>query len=213
MLWQVDADTRPPERHADRVVAQLMRDLAQKQALVAKSMRDAFAASSRDGSPRAQQRMANRIKAAGAIHVDLKSGTRGRYRLMIEELRGWDPAEHRTICVFDPVPEKPWLVWYVTRIDGRAHDVKSVPVMFVTHHALSRAAQRFGVRTAEHIVNVTWHTWLSTVEKSKSPAWLLNPPPQGHRINLGDGVTAVLRRHETEGTLVVATFLYNGETQ
>jgi hypothetical protein len=79
----------PPERHADRVIAAMLRLLAQRRAPITKAITEARRAS-KDGGVRAQQHMAERIRRAGAIKVSLKSGTRGRYRMLIFELVGSD---------------------------------------------------------------------------------------------------------------------------
>ena len=55
----------PPERHADRVVAEMMRDLARKRATLWKAINEAIA-SSTDGGPRAQRKMAERASRRNA---------------------------------------------------------------------------------------------------------------------------------------------------
>lgn len=208
-LWQNDINTPPPERHADRVIAEMLRDLARKRALTAKAIGAAMGAS-KDGTPRAQQRMADRIQAAGAIAVELNPGKRGRYTMLVYDLVGWDRVRDDMITPTSAIPEKPWLACLVTRITDRGRDIKTVPMMFLTHHAISRAAQRFQVRTAEHIVGLAHSTLCEVCEHLSRERWH-NPPPQGHHIPIGDGATAVLRLHEDSKTLFVATFIWKEE--
>ena len=68
----------PPERHADRIIAAMLRLLAQRRAQIAAAITEARRAS-KDGGERAQQHMAERIRRAGAVNVTLKPGSRGRY--------------------------------------------------------------------------------------------------------------------------------------
>jgi hypothetical protein len=72
--------------------------------------------------------------------------------LLLYQLVGWDPVRDDEIGPGDPMPEKPWIALFITTISGRGHKIKSRPVLFVTHHALSRAAQRFGLRTQAHML-------------------------------------------------------------
>jgi hypothetical protein len=129
--FEIQSIGPPHEIHADRVVAEMLRDLARKRA----HLQDAVAAefrNARDGNPRAQQKMAARMLAAGAAEVKLEPGKRGRYSLFFYEWAGWDPIRDQAICVGDPIPEKPWSAWHLTLIDsyGRGRlDVTSVPAL------------------------------------------------------------------------------------
>jgi hypothetical protein len=204
----------PPERHADRIIAAMLRDLARRYAEILTAVAKA-AVTSKDGGPRAQHRMAERIRKAGAIDVDLKPGTRGRYELTILYLVGWDPASDQAIVPRgnEPLPPKPWLAVYVTRITNRGRDVTASPILFVTHHALSRCAQRFGVRTMHQVVAacIAGKIWDAMVDAGVLPDQL---PPQGHRVIVDGGqggprMVVVLRRHETRCTLMATTVLFD----
>lgn len=204
--WQNDLDTPPPERHADRVIGEMMRDLARKRATVVSAIGAAVRAS-KDGGPRAQRRMAERIAAAGAVRVDIETGTRGRYRMSVFDLLGWDRDADEPIINFHPIPDRPWLACMVTYIDNRGRDRKSAAALFVSHHALSRAAQRFQLRTADHIIDLSEATLLEAMTQIPAEQWL-NSPSEGHHVKIGDGMTAVLRPHEHGSALVVMTFLF-----
>jgi hypothetical protein len=106
----------------------------------------------RDGNPRAQAKLEAKIKSLGALETGLIPGKRGRYELRIHSFAGWDPQRNAVIKPGDPIPEKPWIctMLYVVRGEGQhriSHGSSSSPVLFLTHHSLSRSAQRWGVRT------------------------------------------------------------------
>jgi hypothetical protein len=210
----------PPERHANRVVAQMARHLARTHADVWTAISEVIASSS-DGGPRAQRRMAERIEQAGALGTHLTPGKRGRYTLIAYNLVGWDRARDAAILAGDPIPEQPQIACNLTAVEseGRGRDlvkITSRPMLLVTHHCLSRAAQRFGVRTSAHLVAVTtaiWNTAFDLLcEKADIDAWLA-APLEGWRVPI-DGVrdvTVVLKRHEKRAALVAATMFAREE--
>jgi hypothetical protein len=209
----------PHEIHADRVVALMLRDLAKKRAQVEQAISVAIG-NSKDGNPRAQAKMAERIRRAGVEHVTLVPGKRGKYTIRIDELTGWDPICDREIGIDSPIPEKPWISCRVTIAEkgGRGRgiiDYVSIPILLITHHALSRASQRFGVRTNEHMLSAARWIWSATEKLifERMDNWT-SPPPQGLRMPLGTGDNAVvvLKQHERrERTLVAATVLRGPE--
>jgi hypothetical protein len=74
----------PPEKHADRVVAEMMRHLAKQHAEMWDTIKSAaHGPFVRDGNPRAQRKLAEKVKAAGAKYVHLEPGKRGKYRLSV----------------------------------------------------------------------------------------------------------------------------------
>jgi hypothetical protein len=75
----------------------------------------------RDGNPRAQGKLCDRIKAAGASFLHLEPGKRGKYKLILSDLVGWNPHTDCIIAVGDPIPEKPWLANLVHTIEGLGH--------------------------------------------------------------------------------------------
>jgi hypothetical protein len=142
----------PPEQHADRVIAEMLRDLARKRAQIELAIGAAIK-SSKDGNPKAQAKMAERMRRAGAEHVTLTPGKRGRYEITIYHWTGWDPIGDQEIRDDSTMPQKPWIACQFTYIEtkGRGRGLAEYtggPLLLVTHHALSRAAQRFGIRTA-----------------------------------------------------------------
>jgi len=119
-VLQIESIGRPPERHADRVVAEMMRQLARDRSRLWDTISEVVANSS-DGSPRAQRKMEKRIKRAGALTTDLWPGKRGRYTLMVYDLCGWDAQRDAAIQLGDRIPERPWISCNLTchREQGR----------------------------------------------------------------------------------------------
>jgi hypothetical protein len=83
------------------------------------------------------------------------------------------------------------------------------PLIFVSHHLLSRAAQRLGVRTLgqlQTMIGDVAAAGLNLVTDKDFDA-ALNPPPAGWRIRLGDNATVVLQRHAERTALLAVTVL------
>jgi hypothetical protein len=205
----------PPERHADRVIAEMLREIATDSAHLLPAILAAANASS-DGSPRAQQRMEQRIRKAGALATHLTPGKRGRYQLHFFAWGGWNPDTSAIILPDDPLPPKPWLAVHVHRLlsDGRGRDAvrwELKPAMLVTHHALSRLAQRIGVRTTRDLLHAMVCFWdattdLVTAGNGERP----EAPPQGLRVPVkvgtGDAI-AVMQWDQELDAFVLATVL------
>jgi hypothetical protein len=203
----------PPERHADRVVAAMMRQLAETRKTLWETIAETIADSS-DGSPKAQRKMEQRIRRAGAVRTELTPGKRGRYTLLIYDFTGWCPSRDAEIQIGDKIPENPWIACNigVLRSEGRGREKVSYrarPILFITHHALSRAAQRIGLRTPEDlilVVNIIWRAAFKLLaEKEDIEKWLA-APPQGWRVPMGAGSDCVvLSRHYKRQALVATT--------
>jgi hypothetical protein len=204
----------PPERHADRVIAEMLRILAMRRAQIATAITQ-VRLNSKDGTETAQQRMAERIRRAGAIDVTLKPGKRGKYEMTIFELVGWDPARDTEIGINDALPHKPWIAALFTRVSNRGRDVKAIPFLFVTHHYLSRTSQRFGLRTADEVITASvdiWDAMMALHDAGMSPEQVFEPPPIGHRVPVGtSGMIVVLAKHEKRTALVAKTVLFEHE--
>jgi len=181
------------------LIGEMLRDLARKRVQIAPAIQDAIL-KSRDGNPRAQARMAARIRRAGAALVDLSPGRRGRYTLAIHELVGWNPNTGKEIGVDDVILDLPWAAIYLTVIVGRARVVKSKLMMLMTHHALSRCAQRFKLRTPEHVFNATCNVWVALVAafgiiKERWYDEFFPTPMTARHVRINDAVTAVVQRY------------------
>jgi hypothetical protein len=211
----------PPERHADRVVAEMLRQLAVQKAARFPAIISALK-SSRDGGPRAQRRMQERVERAGALASLLTPGKRGCYELFFYDLTGWDVSRDAEITTSDRIPDKPWLAYHMNLLTslGRGREqrkLKSSPILFITHHVLSRTAQRFGATHSQHLLNATlciFNGMLEQVEQVEQAGglrqWLDAIPPEGLRLPVVNAIV-VLKRHETRKALVAATIFRNDD--
>jgi hypothetical protein len=202
----------PPERHADRVVAEMLKQIAEWSAPLLPGIAAAIKASS-DGSPKAQRKLEARIKQAGAFDTVLTPGKRGRYELAFFCWGGWNPTTRSRVLPGDPLPEKPWLAIHAYRIlsDGRGSEriqIKSRPVVFVTHHALSRLAQRAGARAYHDLLEAMVCFWDAAAELLANGK-LPQAPPEGWRVLVktaaGDAIAVIYR--DEEGSFIVKTVL------
>jgi hypothetical protein len=206
---QIHSVGPPPALHADRVVAEMLRRLAQRRAGLWAAILEAVA-NSKDGGPRAQRRMAARIRRAGADYVELQTGTRGRYELHVYTTGGWDAGRDDEIGLDDPIPTRPWVVYFLTVIRGRGAKLKSWPVLFITHHALSRTAQRFGMRSEPDLEAAANLIWTSALNHLKdTPERWFEPPARGHFVPLGADGIVILERHRKRPALVAVTAIPN----
>jgi hypothetical protein len=167
----------------------------------------------RDSNRRAQAELEARINKLG-VRTTLKPGKRGRYELYIYSLAGWDPTRDAVIEPGDPIPEKPQIcvLFHVVYGEGRGlvNHTNFPPPLFLTHHCLSRSAQRWGVRTVgdlsaviEKIINVA----LGHIIKVSGVAQI-DTPPAGVRLPMpGSDSRIVVNKHETRQALVVTTVL------
>jgi hypothetical protein len=187
-----------------------------------------------DGNPRAQAKLEAKIKNLGVLTTNLKPGKRGRYELRVYSLAGWDPQRDDLIETDDPIPKKPWICTLLHIVRGEGHGWVShesfSPVIFLTHHCLSRSAQRWGVRTVDDLsavikkiikVTIAYLYKRSLSDKvagddARSVA-RFDTPPEGVRLPIpgdtgpedtrqGENVI-VLKKHETRDALVAVTVL------
>jgi hypothetical protein len=218
MNIQTLAGVAVPERHADRIIAEMLRGFAKARSHLWEDVCRIIGQSS-DGTPRAQEKMKARILKAGALAVDLKAATRGRYEMLIYDWTGWDPGtEEGEIKQGDAIPEKPWIACWATLIRGREFrrspkGFKSGPILIINHHALSRAAQRHNVRTVADMLSMCSEIWSATCkllnEKGVEPA--LNAPAAGWRAPLESGGFVVLARYRNNRRALIAITVMKGD--
>lgn len=116
----------PPERHAARVVGEMVRWLAGERArLSAELLAVLLNSRSRFGSPVAQRRLADRLRRAGGkaiLDLRLRPGKRGNFILAIVEWFVYDASRNEAISPTDSIPEKPWLACEATVWPYKKHD-------------------------------------------------------------------------------------------
>lgn len=218
---QIQSLGPPPEKHADRVIAQMLRELVKARVNVDFNLKE-IVRSVRDGNPRAQRRFAEKIMAAThpftpAIGVD--PGKRGRYSLSIRMLDGWNPVTKRLIVNESQIPLKPWVTMTCIefRSKGRGfYECDASQLIFASHHALSRLAQRCGVKASIDLLHAVTSIWAMLIKTGSEL-------PDGHELAFplklgfplvvdgcltGDTGIAVIDHYENDmGGLVVKTIL------
>jgi hypothetical protein len=144
----------------------------------------------------------------------LKPGKRGAYEIKFYMWSGWDPSRDGIIDPGDPLPPKPWLVCrvYVLHSAGRGRglvELSSFPALFVSHHALSRLAQRHGARTWKDLLDAAMEIWFAMAQLASELGMeeYVKPPPAGWRLSMKSKAVVVLQRHEKFTALIAATIL------
>jgi hypothetical protein len=212
----------PPDNHANRIIGLMLQQMARRHAQLWEAVNDlARNPHLRDGSPKAQGRLKTKIEALGVAHVKLNPGKRGKYSLTIYNISGWDAERDTLIDVGDRIPTKPWITGLVFFVEGLGHgDIcyKMLVKFFITHHALSRSAQRWGVRTVadpakaiDVISDVVWEHILKH-SRDGDNRWL-DIPENGLRLPVIpdqpelEDIVIVVKRHSSRDALIVTTVL------
>jgi hypothetical protein len=148
------------------------------------------------------------------MSIALTPGKRGAYEIKFHMWSGWNPSENAIIELGDPIPPKPWLVnlLHVICSTGRGRDQVELtvfPSLFISHHALSRLAQRHGARTWRDLLDAAMEVLRAMADLAKELGLdeCMKPPPAGWRVSMKSGAVVVLRRHEKWDALVAATVL------
>jgi hypothetical protein len=192
----------------------MMRHFARQHASLWSTIDDIVSRST-GGNEKAQRKIADRITRAGARNAHLTPGKRGQFELVFYDFSGWDPRLDIEIQANDEVPERPWIACnlIILSSQGRGRNLiegKSRPVVLISHHAISRTAQRLGLRTNNHLmiaVKAIWNTTIKLINEKRSKAWS-DVPAAGWRAPLDDKSVVVLQRHyRREKILVAATVI------
>jgi hypothetical protein len=204
----------PPEQHADRVVAEMLRFIVRGQ-LERQRHIDA-ALNLPDGNPLAQAKLARKLEESGRpfiFDVSLKrTGKRGRYQLNFVTLDGYGPGSKRIIGDVKDIPPRPWLaigLHWIKSLGNHRYDESHSTVVLITHHALSRLAQRTSVRTDDDLlaaVIAIWSAYAKWVSEHRSVRF-----PADHRLTFqivdGGNAMAVLSHDEGKNTVIVKTII------
>ena len=214
LVPSIASEGSPPERHADRVVDEMIRWLIAESARFRPAIDEALKMS--PGNPKAQARLRERIRHLGegvVTGVWLNPGKRGRYTLTLAYWTGWHPEQDRPIEPDDLLPtSKVWLAYWQTELTGEGagkRTERSMPRLLATHHALSRLAQRCDARKPLDLLNgigLMWGAVLDLVNAHGDDDWL-NPPSGQWQVEIKGGATVVLKPHERVRTLVAVTIL------
>jgi hypothetical protein len=137
-----------------------------------------------------RNKKADKVREAGASHVLLTTGKRGKYHMGVHTMVGWNPATDRRIDIDDDICSKPWLVnfyYTVERLGNCLFRTSSRPVIFWTHHCLSRLTQRWEVRNLTDMLRViktlstTGMEYIVQADKADRDNWY-KPRPMASRF-------------------------------
>jgi hypothetical protein len=213
-LPEIQSEGPPPDRHAERIISLMMRYLAQQNAQVWAGINaiihDPFC---RDGNPKAQRKMADRVKATGASFVQLEPAKRGKYKLYIHDMIGWDHVTDTAIGVNDDV-SKPWLAAQFHIVEGCGHCLVkhyTRQMVYITTHSLVRVVQRWQARNIQDLIRVVETIsnvaikYILKVDDGVTNDWC-KTPPDGIRVPFpNQSSVMVLKRYEPRPGLVVVT--------
>ena len=202
----------PPERHAQRLAAEMTRWLISEQHTREAEWRHAIRHRN-DGNPKAQQKLVDRLAKIGGpnlFSLTLTPGKRRKYELVIHRWVGWSHAD--VLVEGDEIPERPWIACLLQRVISTyaKTDVEEYVTALIGHHAIARLAERCGARTpadilthARKLSNATLRAMGGENPIIPIPA---NMPPGGWRIPFSHGVAVLILDDET-GLPVIATVL------
>ena len=182
---QVQSVGAPPERHADRVVSEMIshlsREHAQRWEFIENLVRNPYV---HDGGPKSQARLEAKVKAAGGVQTFLRPGKKGRYCLRAYSWMGWNPLTNAPITDADDIPFCPQLAHYCYEVLGLGKgSVRfcGYTVLIVSAHVLSRCVQRWQARTLSDLRKVI--ETIGTVAlnyiadcQAKTDDWYITPP-------------------------------------
>jgi hypothetical protein len=173
------------------------------------------------GNPVGQARIVKRLSKAGGLlltSIGLKPGKRARFELHVGGVVGYDPDRDELITEDSPSrPFKPWLAVTITTTRGlgpqRAPEIDASILTLVSHHALSRIAQRCGARDPRDLLLGVRALFAALTEAEI--VFADDIPPGGHLlVKFANGIEtiAALERHRNPAidAVVVPTILPPG---
>jgi hypothetical protein len=197
---QIQSIGVPSDQHAERIMAEMAKYLALEGEKLTDfaSLSKAFKAN--DAKPEGQIKIAHMVAdAIGPLCIDIpfiETGARGKYKFAL-----------LCLSVKGPYTAKPIVSLYLNcfRSFGNGHQVRDSflePCFDISNHALSRLAQRVGVRTLDDLLSV-----LREMAKNVVETLLEKEDTQEWRVELDDGFSAILKRDPNNNTPTVITVL------
>jgi hypothetical protein len=158
----------PPERHAARIVAEMVKWLAVEQSRFEHVLaREIATGRSRLGSVIAQERLVARLRRAGdgkgLVDLRLWPGKKAGFLIRWTDWRAVTPQTARMLKEGEPVPERAWLSCEIMYFTAR-HPTRYHRAFLLTHHAMVRLATRCGATTPDHLLDAMREIWRGFVE-------------------------------------------------
>jgi hypothetical protein len=191
----------PPDRHADRVISEMVHWLANEAERLLPHINGLLTGI--PALPRAQLRLVEKLRKIARptlLDVYLSPGKRGRFKLGMF-IWGVKPGAR---------PQGYLGVQGIEGIGNFRVRTKTRHLLTVSHHAMSRLAQRCSVRTPEDLQRALAGMVLAAIAEEG----LLEGefPPAGKRSSFPGGV-AVLQRDAESGDLIMVTILESREEE
>jgi hypothetical protein len=201
-----------------------MRHLVAQSANIRATVRTIVLTTASDVGPRGQEQICRRIEAAGVmpssgranVRTRLQPGKRGKYKILFMFWAGWDRDREQEIKVGDHIPERPQLVYWAAALEGTGSGRRSInylPILIISHHVLSRTAQRRQLRTVDDMLDTieALNQWVLKFTDNK----IRQVPPEGWRIPVNSRSWAlqepdahlIIQRHRTLGIPIAVTIL------
>jgi hypothetical protein len=203
----------PPEKHADRVVLEMLKVIAGARQLTWPEIRD-IVGQCPDGNPKAQAKMLEKLKVANPFTVgtQLIPGKRGRYELYFLDAHVWNPATRDVMAPLAAIPKMPWLAFMIIKLTskgGHRYAINNSIALLITHHALSRLTQRCGARTIQDVwfaAREIGATYFSTELSTESRDHTRLRVPLPHEMG-----TVICALQSSDNNAVVATLWQEDE--
>jgi hypothetical protein len=200
-----------PIRHSDRIIAEMLRYIAREHAGTFSRVIAAIKGD-RCGGPKAQARTVERVRRIAGetlLDVQLTPGKRGHFKIALADWVAWHEGQGCEIGPDDPLPLKPWLACGITFVEGKGGGRRSAKghySLMLTHHSLSRLAQRAGVRSVPELIGAVRAVWGAYYDfrLRSTPG---TPTPTGthlpFKLASGREAVAITKRYPDGGSLVV----------
>lgn len=200
----------PPERHAERVVDEMINFMRKFQLRVARQGEALDL--DKMGGERGQRKCVKKLLDSIAPVVlgwHLETAKRGRFELQVTVWHAWDANRGELLQAEGPLPPSACLVAYALMLTGVNYTPRwrGAPLLAISRHACIRLAMRAGVRTVVDLIEAMRELWLA----------FHTPMMDGQEsVNLwripfkfrDDEVVAVVTRHQNDDRrFVVKTVL------
>jgi hypothetical protein len=205
---RIQAAGAVPERHADRVVAEMLRWIVAERRQRMAALKGIFNATP-DANPQEQEELVDKFKRIGRKFFPLVTLVETRKRgIWIVSIDGWDRDAHKLIFNSDEIPERPQLAASIIVVKGLGNYQRKTEIrvsLIASHHSLSRLVQRSENRTADDLLAAVTSLFRAYAEAGFQIDG--NESRLRFRTNGGDVIAQLERHRDGSGKVVVKTIL------